>query len=588
MEPETNSKQPIVNCHTHIFTKDHVPPFLAKQFLPWPFYYFLYTPCILQLIIYYKKVEQAILYDKHTLVYKINIFFHKVTLIRKRNQLAYVIYFLLSVYVILNITFYISEFIVDANKTYTSYFNKVLQWYVKKFQHFPYRLVIENFYLKAALVFFSMLLLKSVRSFFVFLGKLLKLIPGKKTTALIGRYLEIAEYAKYKKQAGIFNVSLNKQYPSDTKFIVLPMDMEFMGAGKLKKEHSITAQMAELKDIKINNPHTFLPFVFADPRRMKDKSYFDYEVQNGKVILKEGCLMQEYFEVHKFSGIKLYPALGYYPFDEMLLPLYKYAADHDIPIMTHCIKGTIFYRGRKKKEWNYHPVFKENEQDKVFLKESKNVNFCNNFTHPLNYLCLLDEDLLYQVIQNVTDVKLKNDLKELFPFHDTLKTIKKGKGLSNLKLCLAHFGGEDQWKQFMEKDRFWASNRLITAPEKGISFFNDKEEHAKSVGVLWNRQIDWYTIICSMLLQYENTYADISYIVHDILTFPLLKFTVNHGKLGDKVLFGTDFYVVRNHNSDKEILIDLQAGLTTKEFDKIARINPEKYINNKLQKEIAN
>ncbi len=32
-------KQPIINCHTHIFTGDHVPPWLAKTFLIWPLYY---------------------------------------------------------------------------------------------------------------------------------------------------------------------------------------------------------------------------------------------------------------------------------------------------------------------------------------------------------------------------------------------------------------------------------------------------------------------------------------------------------------------------------------------------------------------
>src|SRR4051812_3409598 len=34
-------KSPIINCHTHIFTGDHVPPFLSKSYLPWPFYYAL-------------------------------------------------------------------------------------------------------------------------------------------------------------------------------------------------------------------------------------------------------------------------------------------------------------------------------------------------------------------------------------------------------------------------------------------------------------------------------------------------------------------------------------------------------------------
>src|SRR6185436_827568 len=66
-----------------------------------------------------------------------------------------------------------------------------------------------------------------------------------------------------------------------------------------------------------------------------------------------------FIEKKKFNGFKIYPALGYYPFDVQLLPLWKYAADHQIPILTHCIRGTIFYRGSKKTEWDYHPVYKQ-------------------------------------------------------------------------------------------------------------------------------------------------------------------------------------------------------------------------------------
>lgn len=34
-------KDPIINCHTHIFTGDHVPPYLAKTYVPAPFHYLL-------------------------------------------------------------------------------------------------------------------------------------------------------------------------------------------------------------------------------------------------------------------------------------------------------------------------------------------------------------------------------------------------------------------------------------------------------------------------------------------------------------------------------------------------------------------
>jgi hypothetical protein len=35
-------KDPIINCHTHTFTAEHVPPLLAKNYVPWPFYCFIH------------------------------------------------------------------------------------------------------------------------------------------------------------------------------------------------------------------------------------------------------------------------------------------------------------------------------------------------------------------------------------------------------------------------------------------------------------------------------------------------------------------------------------------------------------------
>ncbi|NML71694.1 hypothetical protein HHL23_18100 [Chryseobacterium sp. RP-3-3] len=67
-------------------------------------------------------------------------------------------------------------------------------------------------------------------------------------------------------------------------------------------------QLDELKALKRIKSKTCLPFVFADPRRIRDDhTYFDV-IRN--CITNEG-----------FRGIKTYPALGYYPFDKDILPL---------------------------------------------------------------------------------------------------------------------------------------------------------------------------------------------------------------------------------------------------------------------------
>jgi hypothetical protein len=81
-----------------------------------------------------------------------------------------------------------------------------------------------------------------------------------------------------------------------------------------------------------------------------------------------------------------------------------------------------------------------------------------------------------------------------------------------------------------------------------------------------------------MILQYPNLYADISYIVHNEKIAPLLKSSLKNPDLQKNILFGTDFYVVRNHKSEKEMLADLEEELSDKEFDIIARDNPQSFL----------
>ena len=88
-----------------------------------------------------------------------------------------------------------------------------------------------------------------------------------------------------------------------------------------------------------------------------------------------------------------------------------------------------------------------------------------------------------------------------------------------------------------------------------------------------------------MMMQYENVYADISYILHNQSIFPLLKETLHskNMKLPKRVLFGTDFYVVRNHNSEKDLYATSGNSLSEEEFDLIARENPKEFLTNNLK-----
>lgn len=581
---EKQSKRPIISAHVHIFRGDHVPPFIARKFLPWPLFYLLNLNKILS---FYKWIDKLI-DDKK---YRSGSFYNRFQVFKNR-LMAFV-----DRVPVINIPWQLLQWVLTLNAVYTfTYWIKtfsdsaelVIDWIGENAAFlFEYCILIDpkEHFVWSLLIFLGVFVfVKSGRNLVVFVAKSLvkfvKKLPGKQTASLLERYLLMAKYAKYKQQTDIFN-KLEKQYPKGTKMVVLPMDMKYMGAGKLKS--SYYDQMAELEKVKQNNPDTCIPFVFVDPRRISEdgKAFFDYTFNEGKVDLAKGCFVQQYLEDKGFGGIKIYPALGYYPFDERLLPLWKYAADNQIPIMTHCIIGTIFYRGTKEKRWDYHPVFKEprgdDEPAPLLLSERKNVEFQRNFTHPMNYLCLLEENLLRILVGDAKDDRIR----QLFGYTDKDTPLKHN--LNHLKVCLAHFGGEEEWLEFLEKDSYQYPLQVTYERDRGVdlSFRNGDGKEAWGRYEQLYRYVDWYTLIYSLLAQFDNMYADLSYIISKPSIYPLLRQTVDPditGKVSQKVLFGTDFFVVRNHNTDKELMVNAQAALTKDEFDLIARENTYRYL----------
>lgn len=577
------AKLPIINCHTHIFTGDHVPPYLAKTFIPPPLHYLL--PLSLFVWLFRFWFNHPYTWQFKPWYKSLNETIFKIRMFCSRSGLARAISFIIGLILTIHVFFIINDWItVLGGPTKASEkVEEFRQWLGK----YSLIFITESFIGKLALISVLVLFFKTGRNILILALKkvwsFLGLLPGPKSKELAKRYLNLGRFAFYKDQSGVFG-RLKNQYPAGTGFVVLPMDMEYMGAGKLKQGYRYANQMEALKVIKHNagNKDIFFPFVFADPRRIIDEgdSQFSYTIKNGNVILGK-CFIKEFIEEHRFSGFKIYPALGYYPFDEALLPLWKYAADNQLPILTHCIRGTIYYRGNKKKEWDTHPVFEqvsgEEEYKPLVLTQIKNSDFSNNFTHPLNYLCLLDENLLRKVVKNANDDRIR----ELFGYTNDKTELKHN--LSHLKLCFGHFGGDDEWKRFFESDRDNYAVQLVRNPSLGISFLEDAIGHPTpgKPEQVW-KYVDWYSIICSLMLQYKNVYADLSYIIHSAGIQPLLKYTLSNDNLKEKVLFGTDFYVVRSHKSEKNILADTTDHMTEQELDQIGRINPRTFLNNCL------
>ena len=631
----------------HVFTGSIVPPYLTKTFLPWPFYFLFNTGWIIKLFRTYYNFKFRRDYGNGKTEEEKQKLWKRIYAQRQRDRkradldIFYssrwylnIAYRIIILYMSLLSVFFIIECVVNMLPLKESIIEKIDDLKLFLSAYYLYFHIIGL--LKLIWVVFVLLFVKLSRKFIYYIIKgffpIFKKLFTKEALHLMERYYLMGRFAFYNSQHKIALRALH-QLPPASSIVILPMDMEYMGAGKTKMTKKVLAkkseymdekaweekdfsdvykyQMRELwefvQDKKTKAPkESYYPFLALDPRRIAEekKAFFDYEIVNDKMKLKS-CFVKTYMEDRRFSGFKIYPALGYYPFDENLLPIWRYACENHIPITAHCIIGTIYYRGKKKKEWNYHPVFQDEVSKgtykRMLLPQSKNVEFQNNFTHPLNYLCLLEERFLKDVISQTDS---DSEVRELFGYSGPENDLKHN--LSNLKICLGHFGGEEEWIRYLEQDRENYSQRLMRDPVDAIMFMKNSEKDFSwpKINDLWEKA-DWYSLICSLMIKYDHIYADLSYIISKKSIYPLLKYTLEKGdnyteeheaylnegdihkkttlytgknKLRSRVLFGTDFYVVRNHKSDKDLFIETKALLDEESFDLIARDNTHNFL----------
>jgi predicted TIM-barrel fold metal-dependent hydrolase len=200
----------------------------------------------------------------------------------------------------------------------------------------------------------------------------------------------------------------------------------------------------------------------------------------------------------KFQGIKIYPNLGYKPDHPRLMEIYKLCIKGSYPVLTHCSPGGI---------WRYG-----------LSKEERRAN-----SEPENYRRILET-----------------------------------RGYRDLKLCLAHFGGADEWVKHL----------------KGRARGNQEEA--------WVRTI--YEMIASG--KYPNLYTDISYTVFtpkvdglyvDLVDY--LKVLLNNPRVRERVLFGSDYYMVERESlSEKEVSLLLRSRLGEDLYKQIAYTNPRAFL----------
>jgi predicted TIM-barrel fold metal-dependent hydrolase len=341
---------------------------------------------------------------------------------------------------------------------------------------------------------------------------------------LLERYANFLRHGTMQDQKETFE-RLKRCYNDTTKFVVLPMDLRALDpenepAQGIYEQHKKLAELAA----KPSTQARIIPFVHIDPRLSNDIDDRE-DAEDAATFIKN--LHEDGLDGIQFKGIKLYPPLGYHPEDESLKSIWKYANDNSLPVITHCMsRGGV---------WNLKTPWYR------FRKRRKEKQKLVNYTAPCSYI---------HVLQDYPD----------------------------MRLCLAHFGGNTEWDKYLDKKK---SNEE-TARRTNLDDFIKDDNFA---------ELDWVSQIVEMLESglFPNLYVDTSYTFlackkglfnREPKYLPALKALLSNPKINSRVLFGSDFYMseqLKIKEKDFEEVIRDSVGPTL--FTQIARLNPTDFLN---------
>lgn len=192
-----------------------------------------------------------------------------------------------------------------------------------------------------------------------------------------------------------------------------------------------------------------------------------------------------------FRGLKLYPRLGFPPDHPTLTErIYPMLQERGLPVMSHCSRGGAKGRGLSNET-------------------------ADAFSAPRAY----------------------RDVLKRFP---------------TLRICLAHFGGQVDWRAYVDD---------------GVDP-DDPDPGARNWMLAIREMIEGET--------YPNLWTDISYTLFQFESFiPFLALFLQDARLSERVLFGSDYYMTRQEAlSERAVCFRLRRALGEDMFRRIAERNP--------------
>ena len=250
---------------------------------------------------------------------------------------------------------------------------------------------------------------------------------------------------------------------AEFKYPAVEEDIADEGKGLVQLTRGFRKQLENLKNLKSEYPETVFPFFAVDPRRVGVAQLLEENLKNGA-----------------FAGVKLYPPLGYLPTHPDLYPIYDLCLQYNVPVTAHCSPGG-FHTFHSKVKTESRDRNGNEETIEVIVAKGYDLSACSEpecryFADPDNWVEILEND------------KYKD-----------------------LRINLAHFGGEEQFLKY-----------ITGSPEKE----------------------NWTAKIIKLIKQFDNLYTDISYYTNADIAPKIEQLISSQSILKERLMFGTDFIMI--------------------------------------------
>jgi predicted TIM-barrel fold metal-dependent hydrolase len=323
-------------------------------------------------------------------------------------------------------------------------------------------------------------------------GKILHSLNRKTDDDRMSRLAYFINIINSKTSENIYQI-MESYYAPNSVFGVLMMDMSVGIEGKHNR--NLEGQMDAIKLLRDAYPAKILPYVAIDPRRPNALDLFNTAFSQH----------QEF----QFFGLKVYPSLGYLPSHPTYMKMFEVCQEKKIPVLSHCSGATV-------------------HSSKNRIKNIEGVKFKNDgteYSEPINKIFIGKDS--YADFFNTP----KN-------WEPVLRTF------PNLRLNLAHFGGGDQWENFLQgKNNTWVSR------------------------------------IIDLLYRYPQVYTDFAYTLTDHRFALRLKQMMDENKLiADRALFGSDYYMLVRDGHYRNLLASFRTIMGDKLMFKLATENPLRHL----------